>query len=309
LWAVSGLDAWAISPKPPAALAVAYSAEGPKVVGSGTITAYDATGKMTYSRPFKNLWVDPLCNTPTRQVWVQETATFVQTLVVRQGTRVHKLTLPKAGLVIQRSASWSGSRVVLGMRPNSETTRLHTIYWIKVDKNGMPRIAGQSRTDWFYAALSPDGSRVAVIHRGNAPNEWVAFGATHGRFLRGEDSNEITVGARRILVQGGFGYTSGMEGTWYWGGHSAQVLERRVRLLPSWERFFPSNPHLRHDPAIDYLASVDGTGALTVYSVGGYAWATVPGPFAMAIPVAGGRIATLAADGTLRYIANPVAGP
>ena len=65
----------------------------------------------------------------------------------------------------------------------------------------------------------------------------------------------------------------------------------------------------RHDGQIKCLAGVTNSGALTVLNADSWAIASVPGTYADAVPVDGGRLATMTKDGTLAFIDDPVAGP
>ena len=94
------------------------------------------------------------------------------------------------------------------------------------------RVAPENR--WAYFALSPDGSKAAVISSHTAPeasrNLWGGFGKCGGRLLPGPgaDTGEIGVAARRILEQGGYSYERDSAG---WSTSAVAVVDWSMRYL------------------------------------------------------------------------------
>ncbi len=260
---------------------------------------------MRYTRSFSASYVCPLCDTPTRLVWVTQSATKVVRLFVRQSGVVRQLKLPGTGKLSIQAASASATRVclqVFGVKGNAYAS---PTYWIRITKAGVPQIAARSVTDWVAAALSPSGAYAAVTSDPDGPNHWVRFGAFSGRPLAGEDNSLIYVGPRSVFVYGSYTYNAGSD---HWAATTARVIDL-PQLYTGWERtWLVSDMSFRFDPAIDYVAWTDpATGTNEVTSMDDWTTAALAGSYADVVPVAGAKLATVTTTGTVAYIANPAA--
>jgi hypothetical protein len=316
VWTISAGDAWAASGALPAAFVATYADPDPNVLRDGELTAYKADGKLRFHKAFKNEFVQPLADTTKRLVWIETTAKAVTSVHVRQGSTSHVLTLPyvppKAHFNNPVAASANGRRLIVGTYMPSTSRRSVVTYWLQVSPSGEPRIVSRGITDWVSASLTPSGDKAAVLTSdglGDGPNWYVTFGKFHGGMLPGNDAGMIHASAQRIFEQGGYSYGSD---TTAWGATTVEVFDRS--LVDIYKRTWAfdddtSSIWFRDDGPIDRLAGVDNTGALTVINVDSWAIASVPGTYADAVPIDDGRLATMTTDGTLAFIADPVAGP
>jgi len=316
-WSVAGGDVWAASATLPAAFVAVYAGSDPNVLRSGELRAYKADGTLRFHKAFKSAFVQPLCDTQTRLVWVEVSAKKVTRVFVRQGSRTRSLALgyrpPQASFPNPTASSTNGGRLAVGAYMH-KTDRWRTMmYWLRVSGAGVPRVVSHAVTDWPYLAMSPDGTKAAVISDRNPPeasrNLWVDFGKFSGRLLPGDPPTEMEVGPQRIFEMGGYGYGNDSIA---WNTSTVAVIDWSMQY--AYQRAWTWNNStdsiwFRHDPAISYLAGIDTSGALTAINVDTWAMATVPGTYADALPVAGGRVATITPAGVLNYIVNPVAGP
>lgn len=183
------------------------------------------------------------------------------------------------------------------------------VYWLAVNRRGVPTLVSHKATDWVAVALSPGGAWAAAMTEGDQPNLWLRFGGFSGRLVPGEDTGFIQVGPHSIFEMGGYRFRSE---TSSWGADTFEVLDRPA-LFPIYKRTWvtdgQSDVWFTADPDIGWLASTNATpGALTVVNLLTWDTATVPNAYVGAIPV-GEQIATLTDTGTLAYLANPVPNP
>jgi len=319
VWSVETGDAWAATGTLPAAFVAVFPDPDPNVLRSGELRAYSADGTVRFQKAFENKFVQPMCDTPTRLVWAEVSAQRVTRVFVRQGSTTRSVALPyrpsKAFFINPAASSADGSRLAVGVYMNNPNRWRTMIYWLRVSRTGVPRIVSHGVTDWPYLALSPDGSKAAVISSRNAPeasrNVWVDFGKFGGRLLPGggEGTTEIGVAPQRIFEQGGYSYESD---TAAWGTSAVSVVDWSMQYMYQrawvWDNASRSIG-FRHDPGIFNLAGIDNTGALTVINIDTYAMTNVPGTYADVVPLADGRLTTLTPEGVLDIIPNPVAGP
>ena len=316
VWSVETGDVWAAPGKLPAALIAAFPDPNPNVLRDGELRAYDSRGLVQFRKRFENKSVQPLCDTPRRLVWVEVSAKAVTRVFVRQGSTTHTVALPyrprRAGFPMLAASSAAGSRLIVGTSmPSTDRRRVMTC-WLRVSRLGVPSIVSRGITDWVYAALSPRGDKAAVMTSeavGGVGNRWVSFGRFSGRLFEGEASGDMDVSAHRIFVQGRYTFGDGQDG---WSTHMVTVLDHSPMMIYKRAWTFDdatSGIWFRDNGRIDRLAGVDDKGALTVVNVDSWAITTLPGPYADAVPIDGGRIATMTADGTLAFIADPVPGP
>ena len=317
VWSVATGDISAASGKLPAALVAAFADPDPSVLRSGTLRAYNADGSVRFRKTFESKFVQPLCDTAKRLVWVQVSAQKVTRVFVRQGSVTRSITLPyrppREGYPIPAASSAGGGRLAVGVYMSKPDRWSTMVYWLRVSRAGVPSIVSHKVTDWTNLALSPGGAKAAVMSSRNAPeasrNLWVDFGKFTGRLLPGEGTGEIGVGPQRIFEQGGYTYESDAAA---WGTSTVAVVDWSMQYAYqrawAWDNA-TGTIWFRHDPGIFYLAGVDDAGALTAINVDTWATATVPGVFADAVPLADGRLVTLTPAGVLDVIPNPVAGP
>ena len=316
VWSVETGDAWAAPGKLPAALVATFPDPDPNVLRDGELRAYDSRGLVRFRKKFENKFVQPLCHTPNRLVWVEVSAKAVTRVFVRQGSTTQTVALPyrppRASFPNPAAASAGGGHLIVGTyMPSTDRRRVMT-YWLRVSRSGVPSIVSRGITDWIGASLTPGGDKAAILTSGglgDGPNWWVSFGRFHGRMLPGNDAGMLDVSSQRIFEQGGYSYGSD---TVFWGATTVEVFDRS--LFPIYKRTWTfddesSSMWFRHDAQIDRLAGVDEKGALTVINVDSWAITTLPEPYADAVPIDGGRIATMTGDGTLAFIADPVPGP
>lgn len=316
VWSVETGDAWAAPGKLPAALVAAFPDPDPNVLRDGELRAYDARGMVHFRKKFENKFVQPLCDTPKRLVWFEISAKAVTRVFVRQGSTTHTVALPYrpkgAGFPMFAASSAAGSRLIVGTNMPSTDRRSVMTSWLRVSRSGVPSIVSRGITDWVYVALSPSGDKAAVMTSeavGGVGNRWVSFGRFSGRLFEGEDSGEMDVSAQRIFVQGRYTFGDGQDG---WSTHMVTVLDHSPMMIYKRAWTFDdasSSIWFRHNGRIDRLAGVDDKGALTVVNVDSWAITVLPGPYADAVPIDGGRIATMTEGGTLAFIADPVPGP
>jgi hypothetical protein len=204
--------------------------------------------------------------------------------------------------------------VIVGISMLRNAGRSVMTYWLRVSRSGEPRVvSGGSVTDWVSASLTPRGDHAAILTSeglGDGPNWWVRFGAFRGRMLPGNDAGRMDVNASRIFQQGGYWYGSETGG---WGATTVEVFDQSS-LFALYKRTWTfddaeSSNWFRHDGGITRLAGVDDEGALTAINVDSWAIASVPGTYSDAVPIDGGRLATMTKDGTLAFIDDPVPGP
>ncbi len=316
VWSVETGDAWAAPGKLPAALIATFPDPNSNVLRDGELRAYDSRGLVQFRKKFENKFVQPLCDTPKRLVWVEVSAKAVTRVFVRQGSTTHTVALPyrptRAGFPMLAASSAAGSRLIVGTSMPSTDRRRVMTSWLRVSRSGVPSIVSRGITDWVYVALSPSGDKAAVMTSeavGGVGNRWVSFGRFSGRLFEGEDSGEIDVSANRIFVQGRYTFGDGEDG---WSTHMVTVLDHSPMMIYKRAWTFDdasSGIWFRHNGRIDRLGGVDDKGALTVVNVDSWAITTLPGPYVDAVPIDGGRIATMTADGTLAFMADPVPGP
>jgi hypothetical protein len=314
-WSVAGQDVWTASGVLPAAMAAVFDNPDPNVLRSGKLYAYNADGSVRFQKSFTKAFVLPLCDTPKRLVWVEVSARRVTRVFVRQGSVTHSLALPyraaQASFPNPAACSADGSHLAVGTFTRNPNAWRDRVYWIAVNRGGVPAIVSHRMTDWVSVSLSPGGAWAAVMTGGDQPNLWLRFGRFSGRSLPGEDTGEIEVGRQAIFEMEGYSYSSD---TTSWGVYTAEVLDRPA-LVPIYKRAWvndgqSSDVWFNTDPDIAWLTSLNATpGSLTVVNLMTWDTATVPAAYVDAIPVEGGQIATLTDTGTLAYIANPVPNP
>jgi len=317
IWSVESGDIWAASGTLPAALVATFPDGDPNVLRDGELRAYNANGTSRFHKTFKNKFVQPLADTAKRLVWIETSAKAVTRIYVRQGSTTHMLRLPpgmtKAHFVNPVAASADGRRIVVGQYlPHASSGRRVQTDWVTVSRSGIPSIVSQGITPWVYVALSPSGDKAAVMDSaavGGVGNRWVDFGKFSGRLFEGEDSSQMDVSAQKIFVQGAYTFGNDQLG---WSTYGVTVLDHGPMMLYKRAWTFDdatSSIWFRHDGQILCLAGVDSSGALTVINTETWAIASVPGTYADAVPIDGGRLATMTQDGTLAFVADPVAGP
>ena len=86
--------------------------------------------------------------------------------------------------------------------------------------------------------------------------------------------------------------------------HSPMMIYKRAWTFDDAS----SSIWFRHNGRIDRLAGVDDKGALTVVNVDSWAITTLPGPYADAVPIDGGRIATMTPK-TAPWPSSPTPSP
>ena len=315
VWSVAGQDVWSASGVLPAAMAAVFDNPDPNVLRSGTLYAYNANGSLRFRKSFKSAFVLPLCDTSKRLVWVEVSAKRVTRVFVRQGSVTHSLALPyrasKAGFPNPTACSANGSRLAVGTFTRSPNAWRDLVYWVAVDRRGVPTIVSHKVTNWVSVSLSPGGAWATVMTEGDQPNLWLRFGRFSGRYLPGEDTGEIEVGTQAIFEMEGYSYGSDTNS---WGVYTAEVLDR-PSLVPIYKRAWVNDGQsgdiwFNTDPDIGWLTSLNATpGSLTVVNLMTWDTVTMPTVYVDAMPVKGGQIATLTATGTLAYIANPVPNP
>jgi hypothetical protein len=316
VWSVAGGDVSAASGTLPAAFVAAFPDPDPNVLRDGELVAKNADGRVRFRKTFTNAFVQPLCDTTKRLVWVEVSAKAVTRVFVRQGSTTHTVALPyrptRAGFPMFAASSAGGSRLIVGTNMPSTDRRRVMTSWLRVSRSGVPSIVSRGITDWVYVALSPSGDKAAVMTSeavGGVGNRWVSFGRFSGRLFEGEDSGQMDVSAHRIFVQGGYTFGDGQDG---WSTDMVTVLDHSPMMIYKRAWTFDdasSGIWFRHNGRIDRLAGVDDKGALTVVNVNSWAITTLPGPYEDAVPLDDGRIATMTEDGTLAFIADPVPGP
>jgi hypothetical protein len=315
VWSAGGGDVWAASGRLPAALVAVFPNGDPNVLRDGELRAYNANGRTRFRKPFKRKFVQPLADTSRRLVWVETSASAVTRIFVRQGSTTHTVALPyvppRAHFPMLAAASADGSRVIVGIGMPRQDRRAVMTYWLRVTRDGSLRRVSHGVTDWVFASLTPHGDRAAILTSnglGDGPNWWVRFGAFRGRYLPGNDAGMMYASAQRIFQQGAYSYGDGADG---WGATTVEVFDRSLFAIYKRTWAFDdasSSVWFRHDGDITRIAGV-GDGALTVINVDTWAITTLPGTYADAVPIDGGRLATMTEDGTLAFIADPVAGP
>jgi hypothetical protein len=317
VWSVESGDIWSASGRLPAAFVATFPNGNPNVLRDGELRAYNADGTTRFHKTFTRKFVQPLADTARRLVWIETSAKAVTRIYVRQGSTTHTLVLPpgaqKAHLINPVAASADGRRIVVGQYlPRAINGPLVQTDWVTVSRTGIPSIVSQGITQWVYASLSPTGDKAAVMTSeavGGVGNRWVSFGKFSGRLFEGEDSGQMDVSARKIFVQGAYTFGDDQLG---WSTYSVTVLDHTPMMLYKRAWTFDdatSSIWFRHDGQILCLAGVDSSGALTVINTDTWAIASVPGTYADAVPIDGGRLVTMTTDGTLAFIADPVAGP
>ena len=317
VWSVATDDVSAASGKLPAAFVAAFTDPDPNVLRSGTLRAYNADGTVRFEKSFTNKFVQPMCDTPKRLVWVEVSAHKVTRVFVRQGSTTRSIALPyrppRAYFPDPAESSTYGRRLAVGVYMSDPDEWRMMMYWLRVSRSGVPSIVAHGITNWPYLALSPDGSHAAVISDRHPPyamrNLWVDFGKFTGRLLPGDPPTEFAVGPQRIFEQGGYSYSSDAGS---WSTTTVSVVDWSMYYMYQrawvWDNDSGSI-WFRYDPGISYLAGIDDAGALTAINVDTWAIAPVLGTFADAVPLADGRLAVLSTAGVLSFIANPVAGP
>jgi hypothetical protein len=316
VWSTAAGDVWAASGALPAALVATFPNGDPNALRDGELRAYNANGGSRFHKAFTRKFVQPLADTTKRLVWLETSANAVTRVFVRQGSTTHTVALPyvpqKAHFVNPAAASADGSRIIVGEYMPSTSRRNVMTYWLRVGRAGVPRIVNHGVTDWVSASLTPSGDKAAILTSeglGDGPNWWVSFGKFHGRMLPGNDAGMMDASAQRIFQQGAYSYSSD---TVAWGATTVEVFDRSLFAIYKRTWTFDdasSSIWFRHNGQIDRLAGVDTEGALTVINVDSWAIASVPGIYEDAVPIDGGRIATMTPDGTLAFIADPVSGP
>lgn len=316
VWTASAGDIWSASGTLPAALVASFPDADPNVLRDGEIRAYDTDGHTTFRRKFAHKFAQPLADTGKRLVWIEVSAKAVARVCVRQGGSTRAVALPyvppKAHFVNPAASSADGSRVIVGIYMPSNGQRSVKTYWLRVSRAGVPRIVSRGITDWVDASLTPSGDKAAILTSdglGDGPNWWVSFGRFHGGMLPGNDAGMLDASAQRIFEQGAYSYGSDSGG---WGATTVEVFDRSLFAIYKRTWTFDndsSSMWFRHNGQIDRLAGVDNKGALTAINVGSWAIATIPGTYADAVPIDGGRLATITPGGTLGFIDDPVAGP
>lgn len=320
VWSVQAGDVWAATGTLPEAFIAAYTGPDPNKLRNGTLRAYNADGSVRFEKAFTNKFVQPLCITAKRLVWVEVSGRRVTRVYVRQGTTTHSIALPyrapSASFPDPAASSASGRRLVVGAYMHFPDKWRTKTYWLRVSRAGVPSIVASRTTGWVYLALSPDGLHAAVISDripyATSRCLWVEFGRFGGRLLPGDALaiGEMDVGKDRILQQGGYSFASE---TVAWSTYSVAVVDwtwwgTLYQRAWVWDRE-TGWIWFRHDPDIVSLAGVDDTGALTVVNAETWDIAAVPGTYADAVPLADGRLAVMSATGELSFMANPVAGP
>ena len=314
-WSVAGQDVWTASGVLPAAMAAVFNNPNPNVLRSGTLYAYNADGSVRFRKSFTKAFVQPLCDTPKRLVWVEVSSNRVTRVFVRQGSVTHTLALPyrasKASFPNPAACSANGSRLAVGTFMHSPNAWRDVVYWVAVSRSGVPVIVSHRVTDWVSVSLSPEGAWAAVMTGDDQSNVWLRFGRFSGRDLPGEDAGEIEVGSQAIFEMEGYSYSSD---TTSWGVYTAEVLGRPA-LIPLYKRAWVNDGKsgdvwFNTDPDIGWLTSLNATpGSLTVVNLMTWDTVTISTVYVDAMPVKGGQIATLTDTGTLAYIANPVPNP
>jgi hypothetical protein len=310
VWSVETGDVSAATGTLPAAFVAVFANPDSNVLRSGELRAYNADGTVGFHKTFADKFVQPLCDTPTRLVWAEVSAQKVTRVFVRQRSVTRSIALPyrppKAFFTNPAASSADGSHLAIGVYMNDPNRWRMMLYWLRVSRAGVPSIVSHRVTDWSYLALSPDGSKAAVMPPESSPNLWVGFGKFAGRPLPAQGLLEIGVGSRRIFAQGGYNYESESAA---WSSSTVTVLD--WALSPEYQRTWvwdnvTSGIWFRHDAGIRYLAGIDHTGALTAIDVDTYAIAAVPGIFADAVPLGDGTLVTVTPAGVLGFIPNPV---
>ena len=225
-------DAWAAPGKLPAALVATFPDPNPNVLRDGELRAYDSRGLVQFRKKFENKFVQPLCDTPKRRVWVEVSAKAVTRVFVRQGSTTHTVALPyqppRASFPNPAAASAGGGRLIVGTyMPSTDRRRVMT-YWLRVSRSGVPSIVSHGITDWVSASLTPSGDKAAILTAsglGDGPNWWVSFGKFHGRMLPGNDAGMLDASSQRIFEQGGYSYGSD---TVFWGATTVEVFDRSL---------------------------------------------------------------------------------
>ena len=320
VWSVQAGDVWAASGTLPAALIAEFTDPDPNELRDGTLRAYDADGTVRFEKAFSNRFVQPLCITARRLVWVEVSASRVTRVFVRQGSTTRSLTLPYRAPYPEPGVP----RRVVRQRAAAGRRRLHGVPGQVADEDLLAareqqrcpqhRVVQGDRLGLHRA--QPDGLHAAVISDripyATSRCLWVEFGKFGGKLLPGDALavGQMDVGKYRIFQQGGYSFASETLGwstssvaviDWTWWGtlyQRAWVWHRET----GWIWF-------RHDPDIVCLAGVDDVGALTVINADTWGIVSVPGTYAEAVPLADGRLALMSATGELSFIANPVAGP
>jgi hypothetical protein len=316
VWSTGAGDVWAASGTLPAALVATFPNGDPNVLRNGELRAYDTDGDTLFRKRFTKKFVQPLADTARRLVWLETSAKAVTRVFVRQGGFTHSVALgyvpPEAHFVNPAAASADGSRIVVGESLPSTSQRREMVYWLRVSREGVPTIVSHRITDWAYAALSPSGDRAAIMTSeavGGVGNLWVRFGRFSGRLFEGEASGQMDASAQRIFVQGAYTFGDDQLG---WSTYMVTVLDHTPMMLYKRAWTFneaSSSIWFRHDGQIKCLAGVTNSGALTVINTDTWAIASVPGTYAAAVPIDGGRLATMTKDGTLAIMDDPVEGP
>jgi hypothetical protein len=317
VWSMASGDISAASGALPAAFIAAFPDPDPNVLRSGDLTAKNADGTTRFRKTFKNKFVQPLCDSPARLVWVEVSAKAVTRVFVRQGSTTRSIAMPyappRAAFTNPAASSADGSRLIVGASMRSTSKRRVMTYWLHVSRSGVPSIVSHGVTDWVSASLTPSGDKAAILTSdglGDGPNWWVSFGKFRGGMIPGNDAGMLDAGEQLIFEQGAYYYGDG--DTTSWGATTVEVFDRSLMAMYKRTWTFDdasSSLWFRHDGRIDRLAGVDNKGALTVINVNSWAITTVPGTYTDAVPIDGGRLATMTPDGTLVFIPDPVPGP
>jgi hypothetical protein len=317
VWSAADGDFWSASGTLPAALVASFTDPDPNVLRNGVLRAYGADGRVTFHKAFTRKFVQPLADTAKRLVWLETSSKAVTRVFVRQGSTTRSVALPyvppKAQFVNPAVASADGARIVVGeYLPRAVNGRLVQTYWVQVDRAGTPRIVSHRITRWVYAVLSPRGDKAAVMSvegMGDSTNRWVSFGKFSGPAFQSENAGEIYVNARKIFQQGSYTFETEAAA---WGTYNVTVYDWQLYAMYKRAWTFDdatSSIWFRHDGQIQCVAGVTNSGALTVVNTDSGAIASVPGTYADAVPVDGGRLVTMTKDGTLAFMNDPVAGP
>jgi hypothetical protein len=317
VWSATDGDFWSASGTLPAALVASFTGPDPNVLRDGVLRAYAADGRVIFHKAFTRKFVQPLADTAKRLVWLETSAKAVTRVFVRQGSKTRSVALPyvppKAHFVNPAAASANGRRIVIGeYLPRAINGPLVQTYWVQVDRAGTPRIVSHRITQWGYAALSPKGDKAAVMAAegmGDSTNRWVSFGRFSGPAFESENAGEIYVSDHKVFQQGSYTFETEAAA---WGTYNVTVYDWQLYAMYKRAWTFDdatSSIWFRHDGQIRCVAGVTNSGALTVVNTDSGAIASVPGTYADAVPIDGGRLVTMTKDGTLAVIDDPVAGP
>jgi hypothetical protein len=315
VWSLSVGDVSVATGTLPAALVATFGDPDPNVLRDGDLSAYDASGKVTFHKSFKREFVQPLACSTRCLVWIETTRKAVSRVYVRQGGKVRSVALPyvppKAHFLSPASASANGRAVLVGeYLPRAVNGSLLMTYWVRVSSAGVPQLVSHHVTQWVGAALTPRGDNAAVMTSqsiGGVGNLFVPFGKFTGPEFAGENAGEVYASNARIFEQGGYSYSNETLG---WGTWSVNVFDRS--LTPVYQRAWTfdddsSSVWFSHDAGVKFLAAKTSAGVVTVMNTDTWATQVLPGDWAAVTPTSDGRLATLTNAGVFAYLPNPVA--